>query len=493
MGASTNIIADANQFSQTLGQLATILAQLWQGKDDNNKRVELMNKCSDMLAGKDASEASMKLINEKYAMEIDKYLCDHDIPHYTMPVGNNNYLVLVPAQYERDLLRAQEDIGYTNTDFIAECNTINIAESAKNMGYNNLVKMEFADDKSAHLAMQKLLQAHIPCSRDKNPDGSVTIYTHPQALFRENEDDMAKYRLAMAIEDAKASELFGGENSTYLSTRLAQSEWDDKQLNDFAASVADGRNTVLGDPRGGSGLYLEAKHGELFVHTKLNGEWTEKKLNANLEKASNEDIKNLCSSYADKINNMVQMSSHTWNTKFKFGITDKEDPDVKKYLGLYKGEEKVNNYCRPKNLKKDSVYNQVAKDPKYGLDNLVAQINKEACKRVKAELGDVRPTDSKQSQKAYELEVQYISDLLIDTNFKPVQDFLTHNEGMSVEDKKQWLNDIRDSLNGVHKSKDLDFKLENQKIDKKFINELGKILQGDKSNENSKEDEKGKA
>ena len=467
MGTETNVVPDANQFNDSIDKFVRVLETIYSRDNDHSRKAALNRKCVEMLAGKKNNAAVFKTVQAKYVQDIEKQLIENKTPFITIPTGTGDVMFVTPNKYEADLLKAQENVMFTTTDYMMSCNALSIVNSAEDMGYKQVVKLDFTDKDVAMLAVQKLYQNNIPSGlvENKGDDGTVsyTLYAHPRCMYKEDGRDIISLRLDMAFEASKGTELFGGENSSYLDTRLQQAAYDSRQLEEFAKAVKSGKSVVLGDPFGKSNVYLETKNGEIMLHTRGgDNKWTERKLDVS-QKASPKAIRDLCSVHADRISSMCNIPTNKWNDKFLNTTINKYDPEVKKYQS-----------ARPRVKKEDAYSHKIART---SLKELLDAVVAEASLQTKAACPDIMSTHPKDVEKAYEVKVAAIGRLLDNPEFPPLKKFLNNPDvGMTRGDKEKWLKEIKSIFLEEKEIGKMRMDLGNPKITKDFKKELANII-----------------
>lgn len=422
----TNVVADENDLNKILDQYARLCEALYTRDNDHSRKAALNRQCVELIAGKGNNSARFKLVSGKYLKDLEKQLIDNNIPYFVMPNGAGDYLMVVPTQYEAEFIKAQEDVFFTTTDHIASCKASKIIESAENMKYNEVIRLDFTDPATRDLAVEKCFQKGIPCGIIENKDGSSSVYIHPRCLYKEDGKDLVSFQLEMAYEASKGTEIFGGKDSEFLTSRLNQAKENQDKVNNFITSLKSKKEyCVLGDPLGNSSMYLEAKNGVLSLYTKNEKNQWEQKI-FDTKGASNKDIAHLCSIYTNRIHNMSHIQGMEFERHFKDKTRTKDDPEVKKYI---------------KNTLSQTTEGYL-NSARYGLNPLFDKIIREASIATKEKFGEIRPSDSATMKQAYEYKKAYVSSLLKDKNYPPLLEFINKNDGVPKEIKEQWIDEI---------------------------------------------------
>ena len=131
----------------------------------------------------------------------------------------------------------------------------------------------------------------------------------------------------MAVYESEAAEMFGGNKSQFLVTKLKQVKYDEETLIQFASDVKEDKPSVYGDAFAKSPCYLESKNNSIIVYEKIDGEWIPRNLRIS-DRATVFEIKNVSLTYLATIKNAAVISRRLWNSKFRAGNPDKTDNDV---------------------------------------------------------------------------------------------------------------------------------------------------------------------
>ena len=421
----TNVVADENDLNKILEQYARLCEALYTRDNDHSRKAALQRQCVELIAGKGNNAARFKLVSGKYLKDLEKQLIDNNIPYFVMPNGAGDYMMVVPTEYEDKFIKAQENVFFTTTDHMASCKASQMIESAENMQYKDIIKLDFTDKAVKDLAVEKLYQKGIPSGTIDNKDGTFTVFIHPRCMYKEDDKDLVNFQLEMAYEASKGTALFGGENSEFLQERLTRAKESQNRVEDFINKLTDNQNFVLGDPLGTSSMYLEAKNGVLSLYTKNEKkQWEQKSFD--IKGASKKDIANLCSVYTNKIHNISCIPGMEFEHSFKDKVRHKDDPEAKKYL--------------PKEI--ENITEEYLKTARTGLNPMLDKITREASVATKEKFGTIRPSDSVTMKKAYEYKKAKIIELLSDKNYPPVMEFLYKNDNLTKEQKSQWIDEI---------------------------------------------------
>lgn len=383
--------------------------------------------------------ASFKLVGEKFTISIKKHLVSNGVPYVEVPNGNQSAFV-VSISGESALLTAQSKVMFETSEFAQYCTPENIVKSARDMGYNDILKVSFSNALACRMALEELYKFRIPTAIVEKASESI-LYIHPEYLYRNGEPDFTDFRLKMAVYESESAELFGGNKSQFLITKLKQVKYDEEKLQEFAKDVLEEKPTVYGDAFGKSACYLESKGGNIIVNEKIDGEWESKVVEVS-ENVSVLEIKNICLSYLAFIKNATVMPRKTWNLKFRSGSPDKTDEEV---VNTMKERPKYSQEIKP-------YYKlQVTK-----VQNMVDSVVKEADKAVSKKVGLVSVTNPKAMKEAYNLKAEEVVTLLEQGLLPEIKDFLEEDEdGLTSAQKAQWLMDISDAFDGTKKNANL--------------------------------------
>lgn len=388
---------------------------------------------------KNEKGASFKLVGEKFTIPIKKQLVANGVPYVEIPSAGNQSAFVVSISGESALLNAQSKVMFETNEFVKYCTPQNIINSAREMGYKDILRVSFTNRLACRMALEELYKFRIPTAIVEKEKENV-LYIHPEYLYRNGEPDFTDFRLKMAVYESESAELFGGSKSQFLITKLKQVKYDEEKLQEFAKDIREGKPTVYGDAFGKSSCYLESKNGNINVNEKIDGEWVTKTIEIS-EDASVFEIKNICLSYLAVIKNAAVIPRKIWNLKFRDGEPNKYDEDV---TSVMKERPKYSTETKP-------YYKvQVTK-----MQNMLDAVVKEADKKVASQVGLVSVTDPLAMKEAYNLKAEEIIELLEQGLLPEIKDFLEEEEGLSKSQKMQWLMDLSNAFDGTKKDASL--------------------------------------
>lgn len=380
--------------------------------------------------------ASFKLVGEKFTIPIKKQLVANGVPYVEIPSSGNQSAFVVSISGESALLNAQSKIMFETSEFVKYCTPGNIVNSARDMGYKDIIRVSFTNRLACRMALEELYKFRIPTAIVEKKDENI-LYIHPEYLYRNGEPDFTDFRLKMAVYESEAAELFGGNKSQFLVTKLKQVKYDEEKLQEFANDVRDGKPTVYGDAFGKSSCYLESKGGNINVNEKIDGEWITKTIEIP-DHASTFEIKSICLSYLAVIKNAAVIPRKLWNLKFRDGNPNKFDEDVTSVMKE-----------RPKYSIDTKPYYKVQSTK---MQSMLDAVLKEADKKVAEQVGLVSVTNPTAMKEAYNLKAEEIMELLEQGLLPEIKDFLEEEEGLTSSQKMQWLMDLSGAFDGTKKN-----------------------------------------
>lgn len=383
--------------------------------------------------------ASFKLIGEKFTIPIKKQLVANGVPYVEIPSSGNQSAFVVSISGENALLNAQSKVMFETSEFVKYCTPANIVNSAREMGYKDILRVSFSNRLACRMALEELYKFRIPTAIVEKEKENI-LYIHPEYLYRNGEPDFTDFRLKMAVYESESAELFGGNKSQFLITKLKQVKYDEEKLQEFANDVRNGKPTVYGDAFGKSSCYLENKCGNINVNEKIDGEWVTKTIIVS-DNASVFEVKNICLSYLAVIKNAVVVPRKLWNLKFRDGNPDKTDTDV---TDVMKERPKYSTEVKP-----------FYKVQSTKMQNMIEAVVKEADKKVAEQVGLVSVTNPVAMKEAYNLKAEEIIELLEQGLLPEIKDFLEEEEGLTSSQKMQWLMGLSDAFDGTKKDTSL--------------------------------------
>lgn len=379
--------------------------------------------------------ASFKLVGAKFAIPIKKQLVSGGVPYVEIPSGGNKSAFVVSISGESALLNAQSKIMFETSEFAKYCTPQNIIDSARAMGYKDIIRVSFTNRLACRMALEELYKFRIPTAIVEKETENV-LFIHPEYLYRNGEPDFTDFRLKMAVYESESAEMFGGNKSQFLITKLKQVKYDEETLARFATDVKDGRPTVYGDAFAKSPCYLESKNNSILVYEKVDGEWVARDLNIS-DNASVFEIKNIALTYLATIKNAAVIPRKVWNSKFRNGNPSKQDEEVTSVMKE-----------RPKYSVETKPYYKVQSTK---MQNMIDAVVKEADKKVAAQMGLVSVTNPEAMKEAYNMKAEEIIELLEMGLLPEIKDFLEEEEGISATQKMQWLEDLSGAFDGTKK------------------------------------------
>lgn len=379
--------------------------------------------------------ASFKLVSAKYSEDVKKALVGMGTPFVEIPSGGNKSAFVVSTSAEGTLLSAQSKVMFPTPEYARYCTPQNIIQSAKEMGYKDVIRVSFSNRLACRMALEELYKYRIPTSIIEKDKENI-LYIHPEYLYRNGEPDFSDFRLKMAMYEAEAASMFGGNKSQFLLTKLKQVKYDEETLAKFANDVKEGRPTVYGDAFAKSPCYLESRNGNIVVNEKIDGEWVPKtiELDGNMELF---EIKNICLSFLAIIKNAAVIPRKTWNMKFRDGNPDKTDEDV---TSVMKERPKYSPEIKP-------MYKVQSTKLQKAVDSVIQM----ADKKVADKMGVVSVTNPPAMKEAYDMKAEEIIELLESGMLPEIKDFLEEEEGLTTAEKMQWLMDLSGAFDGSKK------------------------------------------
>jgi hypothetical protein len=383
--------------------------------------------------------ASFKLVGTKFAIPVKKQLVASGVPYVEIPTMGSDSAFVVSISGQSALLNAQSKIMFETSEFARYCTPQNIVKSAKDMGYDDIIRVSFTNRLACRMALEELYKFRIPTAIVEKESENV-LFIHPEYLYRNGEPDFTDFRLKMAVYESESAEMFGGSKSQFLITKLKQVKYDEEKLIQFATDVKEGRPTIYGDAFAKSPCYLESKNNSIVVHEKIDGEWVPRDLNIS-SNANVFEVKNIALVYLATIKNATVMPRKLWNNKFRNGNPDKTDEDVTSVMKE-----------RPKYSAETKPYYKVQT---LKMQNMIDAVVKEADKKVAMQMGLVSVTDAKAMKEAYNLKAEEVIELMSEGLLPEIKDFLEEEEGLSSAQKMQWLDDLSNAFEGTKKDASL--------------------------------------
>ena len=419
-----------NELNVLLDKLNEIV-EAWKA---NGTDVTLQEKAIENI--RNEKGASFKLTGSKYVIPLKNALVAAGVPFVEIPSGGNSSAFVVSISGESALLSAQSKIMFETAEYAKFCTPENIINSAKEMGYKDIIRVSFTNRIACRMALEELYKYRIPTAIMENDNENI-LYIHPEYLYRNGEPDFSDFRLKMAVFESEAASVFGGSKSQFLITKLKQVKYDEEKLVQFSNDIKEGRPTVYGDAFAKSPCYLESKSGNLVVYERIDGDWASKVIEIpdNMEVY---EIKNICMAYLAVIKNAAVMPRKLWNTKFRNGSPDKTDEDV---TDVMKERPKYSSDTKP-------FYKLQSTTLQKALDSVM----KEADKNVAQKVGIVSVTDPIAMKEAYNFKIEEIVELIEQGLLPDLKEFLEEEDELSPSQKMQWLMDLSGAFEGTKKN-----------------------------------------
>lgn len=376
--------------------------------------------------------ASFKLVGSKYTTLIRTKLCEQEIPHVEIPTSKTQSAFVVPISMESSFLTIQGEIMFETIDFVRYCTPQNLIDSAKEMGYKEIIRISFKDRIASRIAVQELCKLRIPTSVLEKED-EVILFVHPEYLYQNGNLDFVDFRLQMAMYETEASDIFGGDFSEFIMKKVGQTQYDEDKLQLFAKNVKNGNPMVYGDAFAKSPCYLESKNYEIEVHERQEEGWTTRKIPIP-DDATVFEIRNVCRAFLLTIKNANVLPKKTWNVKFRDGSPDKRDAEVVSIM-------------------KSRPLHSVETKPFYKLQctkmqPLIEALSRHANQTIANQMGMVSVTDATSIKAAYDSKSEEIISLIEQGLLPEIQEFLKDEEEISSDKKTQWLMDLLEAFEG---------------------------------------------
>ncbi|MBR3515436.1 MAG: hypothetical protein IKN07_02115 [Lachnospiraceae bacterium] len=452
----------------------------------NTHREQLMLKSMQAIAG--GETAFYSIVSNEDAREITKILEERNIPFFTAENGENT-TIFVQERYVDTLHEVEEMYQFTNLEHFKQCNGLDLAQSLAG-AYDNIPVLHYDDQMMANLAVQKLFNSGITCAVEENKDGSFDVIMHPNCMYHSGaENDFNGFQLQMAYESVRANGL---------NLRIEQAAWDMKQIDKFSKAAAEGKTVIFADydsTRCDNSMKIKAEDKRLYIMEEGEKHWKEI---SGGEIQNMEEVRNLCSAYAEKIENNTCFEPAQYKSLESIGRelkkTEKNTPEFLELrekelavmLDALGGEEAVKSdkrsLLRPphdgNHEEQRKVYNKNKKVDKE-LQDMLAGVQKDAGRKTQQQFPNVSCVNPKQTMQALEYEKGQIINILkagLEGNDQRVVNYVGDNK-----DRRKQIENIINTLENGDRA-----------LPKVSMVSLGKQLSKELNRERRKEKEAGK-
>lgn len=271
----TNIAADGNAEYTVVHHLLDFLERKYLAAPDKEK--ELAKKLLEELDGD--AELLYHVVPGEFFDDIHDRLMGEEIPCMCARTENGDWMVLTSSNHEQEFLQIQEDVYSLSTSHARQCTAEEMIEIALRNKKEQIIQLSFGDDRWSKIAQQELYDNRIVCGMlnygedgmNAAPDIKAKIYVDHSSIVKASGKDLVGFSLRMAM--LQSIKEF---NKDAYELKIAQSEFDDRMVTEFAEAIKKGRTCVLGDAGElRNAPYLVCSGGEVVFHFQENGKHQE--------------------------------------------------------------------------------------------------------------------------------------------------------------------------------------------------------------------------
>lgn len=255
------------------------------------------------------SKPFMVTIDYPQCEQAKELLKQAGVPFVTMATSMNANSPLAFVTSEKHMIEFQsimEEFEHCNPAE-AKCKApYEIMVSAYNLKYKEMPVLDFENKNAARVIAQKAYQSDIQCAIRKNKDtGHMEIYLNPTSNYScdPKKGDFNKFKLNLAIENLKTSDIFGEKSQILVDTRLAQAEYDRNVVKEFTSRLLNGEKVTLKDSKDNKNEKLQFECENRKFYEIKDGK-KEVIFDFNDPRVDSHQIEDFLSTYVEKINNM---------------------------------------------------------------------------------------------------------------------------------------------------------------------------------------------
>lgn len=155
---------------------------------DSDARAKLAKKLLEYYNANGSDKLSLRLINSKYANEVEQALQRENIPYMMMTDTAGNVQFMLPDERDYDYDSIINQIYARSPEFYKTLTNQNFAQMVLNDGNTEMVELRFEDEKEAiNFRNRAFGKGTGMVSTDKmNPDGTCSVFVRKEDFFKLN-------------------------------------------------------------------------------------------------------------------------------------------------------------------------------------------------------------------------------------------------------------------------------------------------------------------